>query len=177
MTQIQWYLGITGLNVAHLAVLVGGQELRQFRVPANPEAYEALGAAADRFWHTNIVGGRAPALVPEDSGFMNARLPADPDAEPVVPEPEVLELLHMARHARVEEAWWGGTKDAAEAAVKAAMGPATELVAPDGRTVATWRPSTRTSVSVKRLRAEHPDIPDDFYTRTLTRRFTIKEDQ
>jgi putative phage-type endonuclease len=177
VTQIQWYLGITGLEVADLVVLVGGQQLRTWVVQADPATFEAMCKAADRFWHDNILGGQAPPLVPDDSGILNQRLPADPDETAAVADCEVLDMLRMARLARVEAKWWDGTADLAEAAVKAHMGPATELQDSDGRAVATWRPQTRTTVSAKRLREQYAYIADELETTSTSRRFIDKEDK
>lgn len=173
--QLQWYLGITGLEHAHLAVLIGGQELRQWTVAADPDRYAALCDAADRFWRDHVQGGAPPPLVPEDSAWLN-RLPADPQAPPaVLDDPDLAELIAQRDAHKAEERFWKDAGDLIDAAIKAHMGPATELLDDEGRVLFTWRAEKSTTFDTARLKTEDPDLYDTYVKRGTKRVLRAKK--
>ncbi|MCU1592455.1 MAG: hypothetical protein JWP11_3711 [Frankiales bacterium] len=60
--QVQHYLDVTGLRVAHVACLVGGQRMKTFIETYDVELAEMVRDACDRFWHENVLAGRPPAI-------------------------------------------------------------------------------------------------------------------
>lgn len=56
LAQTTWGLMVTGLNHMHVAVLIGGQELRSFRVDRDPKVEEYLLAAAKPVWQSHLDG-------------------------------------------------------------------------------------------------------------------------
>ena len=172
-TQVQWYLGITGLDRAHLAVLVGGQELREFTIPADPAHYHSLGVLVDRWWDRHVVADVPPEPVPQDSASMN-RLPAVAGAE-VVADQHALGWLNSIADLDLGIKGLEADKQEYEALLKSHMGAATELVAPDGTPLATWREQRKTGFTTKQLRAEHPDIYETYVTRGTTRVLRLKK--
>lgn len=48
--QCQHYMGVTGWGIWHMAVLVGGQELRSYVIPRDQGLIDSLFAAEDQFW-------------------------------------------------------------------------------------------------------------------------------
>jgi putative phage-type endonuclease len=166
--QVQWYLGITGLAVAHLAVLVGGQELRRWEVPADPDLYGHLCDRVDGFWRDSIVGGAAPALVPQDAAELD-RLDPDPGAPPAHVDADLAELIAQRAATVAEAEFWADAKRLLDAAVKAHMGRATTLLDADGREAATWREQTARRVDTTRLRQEQPGIAEEYTTASTTR--------
>jgi predicted phage-related endonuclease len=60
MAQAQHYMAVTGLKWASFAVLIGGQELRIFDVPADPDMIRAITQVGYRFWTDSVEGGQAP---------------------------------------------------------------------------------------------------------------------
>lgn len=178
--QLQWYLGITGLGHAHLAVLIGGQELRQWTVPADPDRYGLLCDAADRFWRDHVQRGAPPPLVPEDSAWLN-RLPADPLQPPaVLDDPELAELIAQRDAHKAEAKFWQNAGALIDAAIKAHMGAATELVDDTGQMLFTWRAEKDTTFDTARLKAEDPDLYELYVnrsTRRVLRAKRMKEQQ
>lgn len=173
--QAQWYLGITGLDSAHLAVLVGGQELRRWTVVADPDRYTTLTGAADAFWHDHLLAGSPPPLVPADAAW-TGRLPADPDAPAAVLDDPDLALLAAQRDAhKAEEKFWKDAGDLIDAALKAHMGAATELLSPDGRLLFTFREQQSTRLDTARLRAEQPAVYEQYAVRGTSRVLRAKK--
>lgn len=148
--QVQWYLGITGLEDAYLAVLVGGQELRELAIRFDIDMWHRLCDAADAFWHDHVLADVCPPVDYADSSGLNA-WPASNGTERVA-DPELLELLALRQMVRAEAKELTADADLLDAAVKARMGEATELVDGSGRVVATWREQASTRVDVAALK-------------------------
>jgi putative phage-type endonuclease len=60
--QTQFYLGVTGWHLAHLAALIGGDELRHYRLIADHDLQRVLFEACERFWVDNIKTGKPPPV-------------------------------------------------------------------------------------------------------------------
>jgi len=63
--QLQWYLRAANAPRGHLVALVGLDDLRHYRIQANPLLHERMIAAARTFWERYVVGGETPS--PEGS--------------------------------------------------------------------------------------------------------------
>lgn len=64
--QCQWYLGITGLPVADLAVLFGGQKFTEYVIPADAAIFADLLAEADAWWKKHVIADIPPEPSTED---------------------------------------------------------------------------------------------------------------
>jgi putative phage-type endonuclease len=58
--QVQWYLWVTGLKFAYIAVLIGGQEYMQYKIDRSEEDIKLLVSEANFFWQNNIIGKNIP---------------------------------------------------------------------------------------------------------------------
>lgn len=169
--QAQWYLGITGLEDAHVAVLVGGQELRELTIRFDIDVWHELCDTAEQFWHHHVLGDVCPPVAPADTTALNA-WPAEPGTEATA-DGDVLELLALRELVRAEVKDLETSADLLDAAIKAHLGAATELVDAGGRTVATWRPQSSTRVDVAALKDD--GLYQQYSTTSSTRVLRIKK--
>ncbi len=58
--QVQWYLMLTGLTNAYLAVLIGGQDYREVKIVADLRLQKNLLTIACNFWHTYVESKTPP---------------------------------------------------------------------------------------------------------------------
>lgn len=58
--QVQWYLGITALPVADLAVLFGGQKFMTYTIAADQPLFADLLADAEGWWQRHVVADLPP---------------------------------------------------------------------------------------------------------------------
>lgn len=65
-TQCQWYMGITGLPFADLAVLFGGQKFVTYTIPFERDLFDDMLAEADRWWRAHVVADLPPTATTED---------------------------------------------------------------------------------------------------------------
>lgn len=73
LAQTTWGLMVTGLHHMHVAVLIGGQELRSFRVDRDPKVEDYLLTAAAPVW-TAVQDGVPPEAHPDSEGVLLALL-------------------------------------------------------------------------------------------------------
>jgi putative phage-type endonuclease len=69
LAQVVWGLHVTGLHHMHVAVLIGGQELRQFRIERDAKLEEYLSDAAAPVWHA-VQNGFPPEAHPDAEGVL-----------------------------------------------------------------------------------------------------------
>lgn len=169
--QVQWYLGVTGLDVAHLAVLVGGQQLHRIRVMFDPDMWLALTGAADRWWADHVVAGVCPPAVPGDSTVLN-RWPADRGTT-VVADPDLVDLLWLRAAVKADADELAAQVELLDAGLKRALGPADELHAADGTVLATWREQQTRRIDTAALK--QAGLYDQYTRRSTSRVLRIKQ--
>lgn len=177
LAQVTHYLGITGWGYAWVAVLIGGQEYREYYVPRDEEDIAAAIGAADGFWHGFVETDTPPALVgaPSEGGSL-AAWHGDPSAEfgfendADVPEIDEIESLKW----RISELQ--ARKAELENSLKMRIGDSKGIETQTRRI--TWVRSKRASFDKRRFDADHPGETEP-YTTVATRdgglRVTEKE--
>lgn len=58
--QVQHYLAVTGFDFGIIAVLIGGNEYKEFYIEKNDEDIEVIINAANDFWNTYVIPQRMP---------------------------------------------------------------------------------------------------------------------
>lgn len=61
--QGQWYMGVTNTLVCYMAVLIGGNKFRIYRIERNQELIDYLFSEAESFWVNHVLAGVAPEPV------------------------------------------------------------------------------------------------------------------
>ena len=167
-TQVQHYLDVTGRPFADVAVLVGGQEWREYRIAADADDQAAVREAVDRFW--GMVERREP---PDPSGCdSRALLQAHPEAgewDEVADAADVPELAAWEAARAAADAAKRALDDRA-AALKARIGDARGVRAPGVRV--TWKRGVRRTFDRKRFDADNPGVYDA-YCREATADFGL----
>ena len=76
-TQVQWYLGVTGVQTCYVAVLIGGNDFRIYKVDRDDDVIAALVESCGKFWHECVQAKTPPSpacmsdvqkLYPQDNG-------------------------------------------------------------------------------------------------------------
>lgn len=135
--QCHHYMRIWQAPLWSLAVLVGGQRLLDFDVKFDQELSDLATKACVQFWHEHVLPRVPPPptrLADLESYYARGRLGSSVEASPEVRE-ALLKLLDVKASMFKLKA----ESEALELTVKSAMLEATELVDPNGSTLATWR--------------------------------------
>lgn len=155
LVQCAGYMALTDAGCWHLAVLVGGNDFRLYRIERDPELERAILAGVHEFW-SHIRESRAPdPMTPED---VKLRWPKHLQPSTVATA-EIAERVD--EHARMKAALKQAESREAEvkAEIQQYMAEAGDLVDSEGKTLATWR-SARASQKFdeKRFRDENPEL-------------------
>lgn len=166
--QQQWYLGISQLDTAYIAALIGGVGPPEtFEITADRDLQADLLNAGELWWERHIVGGEEPdpssaspaivsALYPEAAAD---RCALDDDTAQAVAD---LVVARAARKAAEAD------ESRAAAFVKARMGDAGEGWYA-GERIVTWKNRRFSSVDMRALTADHPDMVDTYRRASVSR--------
>jgi putative phage-type endonuclease len=176
--QVQHALAVTGYSHGHLLAGIGGNELRWYKIDADPALQAVITEEESWFWHDCVLARVPPPIdASEATGKILARLW---DAEPGKVTPATDGQAAMV--GRLREARQRAGEAAAEQArleneVKQEMGDAEVLLDPGtGRPLVTWIPNG--TFRDKAFRAERPELAAKYETvRHVTATGALAEDQ
>lgn len=163
-TQVTHYLSVTGRPYADVAVLIGGQDYREYRIMRDEDDIAAVNAAVDAFWHDHVESEVEPDV---GSGDSQTLLSQHPEAK--------VDLTEMSDTPTLLTRWLIAKDDtdaakervaALDAKLRQMIGDSRGIECPRGRL--TWVRGESSRLDTKRLRAECPEVADR-YTTTSTR--------
>lgn len=172
--QTRWYLACLGLPRAWVAVLIGGQQWREFEIVRDLEIEERIVELASGFWQ--LVADRTPPEVDGTESTSDAlkRLFATDDGGSIELPIDGAALLNEARAARQAVKDAEARQAAADNQIKALLGDHA-VATIDGRVAATWKTFDKKSLDQKALRAALPDVAAQFTVESSYRTLSIKE--
>lgn len=171
MLQIQHYLGVTDYSYAYVAVLIGGNHFKYFKIYRDDFIIDKIILAEMEFWKM-VQEKITPEIHPQDSESIAALFPEDND-ETVLMPPEYEELV---------EQYWNiqATIKSLEYDLEAVKNKI-KLFAGENKYVRGLRykvvlPTiTKKLFDSKRFAAEHPDVYEQYKTKESSYRgFTVK---
>src|SRR5690606_4794981 len=98
---------------------------------------------------------------------------ADPESVAVLP-PDAEELIRAYHEAREAEREAAARRQEAENRLKALLGDRA-IGRLGNQDVVTWKPVTQSRLDTKRLKAERPDVYEQYAITSTYRRFAVKE--
>ncbi len=172
-TQVQHYMAVTDLPVWYVAVLIGGQEFRYYKITRDNSFIKELIAVESEFW--SMVETRTPPPIDGTKASTELIKKLYPEAEKgkEIDLPfEAFELIQQYEQACEEEKRAQLLKDEAANKLKNMMGTA-EKGNIHGRTVF-WQNISSKRLNTKALQKECPDIYEKYAEASVYRRFSIK---
>jgi putative phage-type endonuclease len=132
LAQVTWQMHVTGYTHTHLAVLIGGQELRSFIVPLDPDVEALVTAEATRVWGHVQTG--TPPDVDNDEVLLRVLQALYPDRAGEVEADAALirELVAAYDEGSAQEAAGKHRKTQAKAGLVALMGADGDRIVIDG---------------------------------------------
>lgn len=155
MTQCQWYMGITGATICHLAVLIGGQDFRIYSIAFDQELFDVLLEECGKFWHDHVLADIPPALTTYDDISHKWQKPEDgktleANADLIAKIQEYKDLKNTIKQAEEE-------LDALKLEICTAIGDC-ETVVENGKKLMTYKYQERTTIDSKQLKADNPKL-------------------
>ena len=170
LTQVQWYMLLTGCKYADLAVLIGGQDFRVFNVARDDALITYMLEYARKFWENTQKG-----IAPTPKTVAEAQ-----DAYKDVLKESYVELgdefdpiLKRLKAIKQEKKVLDDEEDRFKAAIMNALQDKEEARY-NGLTVCTWKEVSSNRFDSKRFKDEHPDMYKDYTNATVSRRFLLK---
>lgn len=169
LLQTQWYLAVTGKQVADLAVLIAGQDFRIYEIPRDDALINELIRIGADFWH-RVETGNPPEITsiedarlrwPQDSG---EALECD-----IATEIKVQRIRDLSRQVKAIEA----EIDTLKADVMEVMGD-TALLTFEGCKLATWKQQASSRFDAKGFAKDYPELYAQYQKTTESRVFRLK---
>jgi len=173
--QCQHYMMVTGWKKWYLAVLVLGKEFLWFEIDRNEEDIAALAEAERTFWEY-VEQKREPdadgsASCSEILSQLYQRAEPETTADLTLLRKYLLQRSDAASQiATLQE-----TVSECDNRIKQFLGE-TETGTCDGYRV-TWKNGTRTGIDTKKLKADRPEIYQEYIKTTTFRTFKVQEDK
>lgn len=158
-TQVAHYLSVTGRAFADVAVLIGGQDYREYRIMRDEDDIRAVESAVDEFWQRVQTGDEPP--IDGSPGEAEALFKRHQTSDG-----EVWDCGDMPREV-ADYIYYKETADAAKErlakagnALKRLIGDHKGIKCPDY--IVTWPRGTRKTFDSKRFMADHPDMYEQY---------------
>jgi putative phage-type endonuclease len=171
VVQVMHYMIVTGLELADIAVLVGGQRFRIYTVPRDEALCEWLVERESAFWE--CVKNDTP---PEDRRIGDAaKLFPDSFGKTVVASSAIKQTLEDLRTCDAALKQLQDRRDGFAESIQTYMQDADQLTDEDGSPLATWKSCTVNRIDTKQLEKDAPNVADQFRRTTSYRRFVVKK--
>ena len=171
--QAQWYMGVTDTQVCHMAVLIGGNKYRQYKIERHQDFINYLFDAAESFWTNNVLAG----VEPDATTLQNAK-----DKYPRHNPDTTLDVELDSEAAKAFEHY--ETLKAQEKEVKAALELAqtdlicqiqnNETLAIDGEVVATYKVQVSNRFNSSQFKKDMPELAEKYNKQSESRVMRVK---
>lgn len=170
--QVQHYMAVTGAKKTYIAALVGGNHFFWHEIERDEEMIGKIIAMEKYFWETHVLGGAEP--VPDGSeattNYFNAKFSHSNGKTIELPD-EVLpicdEYEKISRQLKELET----AKNAVGNQLKSYLKEAEAGTVGDRKI--TWKSVSKSTVDIKRLKSEQPDIYTSYLTQSQYRRLSV----
>lgn len=168
LIQCMHYLAVTGWDAWHIAVIVGGNSFRSFRIARDEDMIADLCSREREFWHC-VQTGTPPEMKTLDDAFL--RWPKD-YGTPIVASPNARRAYDRLIELRAKLKEVEADIDAECLKVQTWMGDHSVLLDVDGATpLVSWKSQVTNRIDVEALRTNHPDIAKSCTYQTPSRVF------
>lgn len=162
-TQVAHYMSVTGRKFADIAVLIAGNDYREYRIVRDDDDVSSVEAAVDSFWNDFVVRGVPPEVCEVDSReLFLAHKDSDDNLIEADATPYEVKRWLVAKSefdsAKKEYERWSNK-------AKALIGDARGIRMPDG--ALTWIRSSKSRIDTKRLKEECPEVIERYTTSSV----------
>ena len=175
LLQVQHYMHVTGYHEADLAVLIGGNEYRQFSLKYDAELANYAADKCVAFWQNYVEKQTPPPAIVQDN--LAEYYKAIPGSSIVATE-EIAELCRLYKEESAAEKAAKDRKEALGSQIKLFAAENEIITNAEGKTIATWKKGKdRATVDWKALASAKGITDEDaaFFTKyTPIRTFSVK---
>ncbi|MFN3904877.1 MAG: YqaJ viral recombinase family protein [Acinetobacter junii] len=170
LTQCLWYLMITGCQVIHLAVLIGGNKFRMYRIERDEELIQSIFNQVKAFWFNHVIADVPPdptcfddVLHRWSNHVVGKQVEADFEHIKLAEELITVQGRQKADKAREDEI---------KLKIVSTMQDA-EMMISQGESICTYKEQSSTRIDSTLLKKEEPDLFAKYSKTSSTRVFRI----
>lgn len=171
--QAQWYMGVTGVDVCHMAVLIGGNKYRQYRIERNQDLINVLFETAHDFWHNHVLVG----IEPDATTLQNAKdkYPRhNPDTTlDVEPDSEIAKVFEHYESLKAQEKEIKAALELAQTDLICQIQD-NEALAIDGEVVATYKTQVSNRFNSSQFKKDMPELAEQYIKQSESRVMRVK---
>lgn len=169
--QLQHYLFVTGYKFGYLAVLIGGNKYRQYKVVADPEIHEFLVQLESNFW-SMVTERRMPQADgnPATTEYLNRIYASVEKGKVAQLPPAAKDTYEQYLSAAEERKAWEAKEEEYKNQLKAMVGDAEVGVIGDIKLK--WSVVNQTRLDAAALEKAYPDIVKQFKKPSSYRKFS-----
>jgi putative phage-type endonuclease len=172
LIQVQHNLIVTGLSIADVPALFGGQDFRIYEVPADPELQELIVGEETVFWE-RVKSGQPPE--PITFADMKARYGRASRSETATATAEIEQAVDNLRRISAQQSELQALEEVNRALVMGFLGERDTLADLQGRPLVTWKASTTKRFDTATFKADAPDLYAQYVKAgEPSRRFLLK---
>lgn len=171
--QVQWYLSITQLSKAYIAVLIGGQKFRYEEVARDEETIQTLITLSSKFWNDHVLKKIPPQPDATSGAVLDSLYPSSNQTSVILP-PSADQLVATIRECKSVEEDLKKTALEAENRLKSMLKDSESGRTAKGFCVH-WKSVSSNRLDTTKLKAEHPELVEKYTKTTSSRRFSITE--
>ncbi|MFR7746817.1 MAG: YqaJ viral recombinase family protein [Eggerthellaceae bacterium] len=167
LTQVTHYMSVTGYQYAWVAVLIGGQEFREYYIERDEQDIQAINDAVDTFWRDFVETDTAPALIgndPEANALLSQH--SDSSQEFISMLDEDVSMIDELQAIKDQIDDLNHQKTLIENKIKELIGSNKGIETETKRV--TWVRSVRSSFDKKAFDEAHPGITQDYMKISVT---------
>lgn len=170
--QLQHYLLVTGFKEGHLAVLIGGNKYRSYKVEANAQVQEYLVQLESAFWQM-VTERRMPAMDGSEAtaNYLKKVYATAEKGKAIELPAEAREVYDAMKSAAEEAKAWADKENLFANQLKAMIGDAEIGMLPGGGKVR-WSTVNQTRFDTAALAADHPELAEKYKKASSYRKFT-----
>ena len=170
LTQCLWYLKITGAKVCYLAVLIGGNKFRMYRIERDDDLIESIFKQVKAFWFNHVIADVPPdptcfddVLHRWSNHVVGKQVEADFEHIKLAEELITVQGRQKADKAREDEI---------KLKIVSTMQDA-EMMISQGKSICTYKEQSATRIDSTLLKKEEPDLFAKYSKTSSTRVFRI----
>jgi putative phage-type endonuclease len=167
LVQVQWYLGITGCDVGDLAVLIGGNDYRNFTIQRDDEIISDLLEEGRKFWGL-VQSGIAPD--PQTMDDVKRMWQTHVPGKRLIVDVDIAAKFGRLAQISDEKKALETEEKQIKFEVCSAIEDCEEVIFEHGGDkLATFKAQTSNRIDTKALKSEHPEIADAYTKQSTTR--------
>ncbi|MBD0440592.1 recombinase [Acinetobacter baumannii] len=170
LTQCLWYLMITGCQVIHLAVLIGGNKFRMYRIERDEDLIKSIFNQVKAFWFNHVLADVPPEPTCFDDVLHRwSKHVIGKQVEATRDHLKLAEELIKVQQAKKDA-------EAREEAIKLEIATSmqdAEMMISQGKAICTYKAQSSTRIDTKVLKEKEPELFEKYCSTSSTRVFRI----